>query len=96
MSVSIVVALVTHYTQINHAELVGGVTPYSLMTQAPYLPEAWSLDSAAGLGALNAEITRQAATIAYLNDFKLMTIVALAAIPLVFLFRLPRTAQVDH
>ena len=96
VSVSIVVALVTHYTQINHAELVGGVTPYSLMTQAPYLPEAWSLDSAAGLGALNAEVTRQAATIAYLNDFKLMTIVALAAIPLVFLFRLPRAAQVGH
>ncbi len=90
VSVSIVVSLVTHYTQINHAEIVGGITPYTLMTQSPYLPGAWSLDSAAGLSALNAEVTRQAATIAYLNDFKLMTIVALAAIPLTFLFRLPR------
>jgi MFS transporter, DHA2 family, multidrug resistance protein len=90
VSVSIVVALVTHYTQINHAEIVSGITPYTLMTQVPYLPEAWSLDSAAGRAALNAEVTRQAATMAYLNDFKLMTIVALAAIPLVFLFRLPR------
>ena len=88
VSISVVVSLVTRYTQINHAEIAAAVTPYTLMTRAPYLPEAWSLAEAGGRAALNAEITRQAATIAYLNDFKLMVIVALAAIPLVLLFRL--------
>ena len=37
--------------------------------------------------ALNGEVTRQATIIAYANDFKLMMIVALAAVPFVFLLR---------
>jgi DHA2 family multidrug resistance protein len=36
---------------------------------------------------LNGEITRQATIIAFNDDFKLMMIVALAAMPLVFLLR---------
>jgi DHA2 family multidrug resistance protein len=35
-------------------------------------------------------VTRQAATIAYLNDFALMMWIALAAVPLVLLLRAPR------
>ena len=46
------------------------------------------LDNAGGmLAMLDAEVTRQAATIAYLNDFKLMMWVVLAASPLVLLLR---------
>jgi len=36
---------------------------------------------------LNATVTEQAAMIAYNNDFKLMVVLCLAAIPLVFLLR---------
>lgn len=90
--VAAVVALLSRNTQINHAELVGHVTPYNPMMQSPYLPPQWDLDSLAGLAAFNAEITRQAAAIAYINDFKLLMIVTLAAIPLVLLFKLPRRA----
>ena len=39
---------------------------------------------------LNTEITRQANTIAFNNDFKLLMIIALINIPMVFLFKLPR------
>ena len=36
---------------------------------------------------LNQEITRQASTIAYIDDFKLMLILALCSMPLVLLIR---------
>jgi DHA2 family multidrug resistance protein len=39
------------------------------------------------LAGLNATVTEQAAMIAYNNDFKLMMLLSLAAIPLVFLLR---------
>ena len=40
-----------------------------------------------GRAALNAEATKQAAVVAYANDFKLMMIVALVALPLIFLLK---------
>ena len=86
VAIAMLVALVTRYTQINRAELGSRVSEFD----AGRLPDLWSPGAAAGLAALDAELTRQAAAIAYVNDFKLMTLVALAAMPLVLLFRLPR------
>ena len=40
-----------------------------------------------GLAALNGEVTRQAGGIAFLNDFWLMMVMTLAAIPLLALLR---------
>lgn len=40
-----------------------------------------------GKAALNAEVTKQAAVVAYANDFKLMMVVALVALPLIFLLK---------
>jgi DHA2 family multidrug resistance protein len=42
------------------------------------------------MAALNAEVTRQAAMVAYVDDFKLLMLIALASIPLLLLFREPR------
>ena len=44
-----------------------------------------------GLAAINAEVTRQAASLAYLQDFRLMMWITLAAIPLIVLPRAPAT-----
>ena len=85
-AITMLVAMVTRYTQVNRAELGAHVTLFD----AGGLPERWSASAAAGRMALDAEIVRQAAAIAYMNDFKAMTIAALAAAPLVLLFRLPR------
>lgn len=87
VAITMLVTLVTRYTQINRAELGAHVTALD----AGGLPELWAAGEAAGRAALNAEISRQAAAIAYVNDFKLMTIVALAAMPLVLLIRIPRS-----
>ena len=47
----------------------------------------YNLSTPQGLVALNAEVTRQAATLACLQDFRLMMWVALAALPLILLLR---------
>jgi MFS transporter, DHA2 family, multidrug resistance protein len=74
----------TRNTQIMHATLGENVTRYSpiLSAQLPGGPP--SLRTLAGL---NATVTEQAAMIAYNNNFKLMMLLSLAAIPLVFLLR---------
>jgi DHA2 family multidrug resistance protein len=43
-----------------------------------------------GRAALNAEVTKQASVVAYANDFKLMMVVALIALPLIFLLKRAR------
>ena len=42
-----------------------------------------------GLASINAEVTRQAQMVAYINVFHLMTLLCLAAMPLLFLLRAP-------
>ena len=82
IGISIMFMLVARYTQINHAEIGARLTPFGNTV----LP----VDDVAQLAALNAEITRQASAIAYLNDFWLMTWMTLATLPLLLLFRVPR------
>jgi MFS transporter, DHA2 family, multidrug resistance protein len=89
IGISVVMALLSQNTQINHADIAEHVSPFKLMMQDGFLPQHWSLDAAAGLAALNAEVTRQAATIAYLNDFQFMMWVTLAAVPLLIFLRHP-------
>ncbi|GAB2178515.1 DHA2 family efflux MFS transporter permease subunit [Dongia sp. agr-C8] len=89
IGISVVMALLSQSTQVNHADIAEHVSPYKPMMQDGVLPPAWSLDTAPGLAALNAEVTRQAATIAYLNDFQFMMWVTLAAVPLLIFLRRP-------
>jgi DHA2 family multidrug resistance protein len=70
-----------------HSRLVEGLRPDNPLMQAPYLTAPFSLTSPSGVAALNAEVTRQAAMVAYIDDFKLMMIIALASIPLLLLLR---------
>jgi len=88
IGVSVVISQLIRNTQINHAEIASHITPFNELI--PFLPEAWRLSDTAGLLALNDEITRQAYTIAFANDFKLLMIVALLNLPILFLFRLPK------
>jgi MFS transporter, DHA2 family, multidrug resistance protein len=87
IGISAVAALFTRNTQMMHARLAEQVTPYGNLLQQ-HGAAAWS--SAEGLAQLNALVTRQAAMIAYNNDFKLLMVLALCAIPAVFLMRTAR------
>ena len=70
-----------------HSRLVEGVRPDNPLLQAPYLAAPFSLSTPSGMAALNAEVTRQAAMVAYIDDFKLMMLIALASLPLLLLLR---------
>jgi DHA2 family multidrug resistance protein len=89
IGISVVTALLSESTQINHADIVQHVSPFKIMMQEGWLPQAWSLETARGLAMLNGEVTRQAATIAYLNDFQFMMWITLAAVPLLIFLRRP-------
>ncbi len=85
IGISVVNTLLTRNTQIMHATLGEHVSRYSSVLRAQ-MPDGRSpgLHTLAGL---NATVTEQAAMIAYNNDFKLMMMLSLAAVPLVFLLR---------
>jgi MFS transporter, DHA2 family, multidrug resistance protein len=87
VGISIVTALLTRNTQINHSQLAEHITPYMQALQSPGYPAMWSFHTTEGLAALNEELTRQAQMVAYLNDFKLLMWVTLAAAPLILLLR---------
>ena len=53
----------------------------------------WDLSTMEDLLAISAEIDRQAAMIAYVNDFHVITLLAFAALPLILLATRQRGAQ---
>ncbi len=88
IGISIVVALLAENTQTVHSRLIENLRPDNPL--AHHLAAPYSLSTASGIAALNAEATRQASMVAYLDDFKLMMIIVLIAAPLLLLLRKPR------
>jgi DHA2 family multidrug resistance protein len=88
LGIALMQALTAFNTQAMHVALAAHITPGSLALHA--LPSALPLASAKGAVALNAEITRQAMMVAYVDDFWLMIALGLVCIPLLLLLRKPR------
>ena len=90
IGISLVIFLLTRNIQLVHAELAGHVTPFNDALRQVGPSHFWNMATTVGKAALNAEVTKQAAVVAYANDFKLMMLVALLALPLVFLLKKAR------
>jgi MFS transporter, DHA2 family, multidrug resistance protein len=90
VGIAIVEALLAENTQVVHSRLVEHLRPDNPLAQAPYLMSPFSLTSPGGVAALNAEATRQAAMVAYVDDFKMMMIIVILSLPLLLLLRRPR------
>jgi DHA2 family multidrug resistance protein len=99
IGISVLVANLAEKTQIVHSHLVEGLRPDNPLAQAPYLAAPYSLSTPGGIAALNAEVTRQAAMVAYIDNFRLMMLIALATLPVLLLLRggrhRPLTAAAD-
>ncbi len=89
VGISAVTSLLTQNTQANHADIVQHVTAVNRVFENPAIAQFWNPATDVGRAALDAMITRQAEIIAYIDDFKLMMIVTLAAIPLLIVFKKP-------
>ena len=89
IGISILEAQLADITQTVHSRLVEQLRPDNPLAHAPYLAMPFSLTSPSGIAALNAEVTRQAAMVAYIDDFLLMTVIVLACLPLLLLVQVP-------
>ena len=90
IGISVVITYLAQRTQANHAALADYINPFSFALRQATEAGAYNVTSPEGLAVINGEITRQAATLAYLQDFRLMMFITLAAIPLIVLLRAPR------
>ena len=83
--------------QVNHATIASHVTAFNRAFGNGIVLHALSPWTAAGRAALDQVVQMQASIISYIDDFKLMMILSLAAVPLVLLLRsAPASADSDH
>jgi DHA2 family multidrug resistance protein len=92
VGISLVMTVLGHEIQASHAALSENITPFRDAFQGPGVPTLWNLSTELGRIALDAEVTRQAVTIAYINDFRFMMYLSVLAVPLLLLLRSPRRA----
>jgi DHA2 family multidrug resistance protein len=90
IGISVTGALLQSNTQVNHAIVAGAVSPFNHAFQTGAILRFWNPWSIQGAAMLNDEITRQAQIIAYVDDFKLMLVLAIVTLPLVLLTRSSR------
>lgn len=88
LGIAMMQALTVFNTQAMHAALAAHLTPGSRALHG--LPPVLSMHSATGPMVLNAEITRQAMMVAYIDDFWLMVVLGLVGVPLLLLVRTGR------
>jgi DHA2 family multidrug resistance protein len=93
IGISMVTVLLARNVQIVHSGLAEHVTPNSIPPIDPAITQGASQLTQGVLMAVDAEVNRQALMIAYINDFHLMMIISLLAIPLVLLLRKGRAPQ---
>jgi DHA2 family multidrug resistance protein len=97
VGISVVSYLLTRNGQINHATIASSVTATNHAFNNSVVMHAMSPWTAGGRAALDQVIQMQAAIISYIDDFKLMMILSLMAIPLVLLLRGAETSGgTDH
>jgi DHA2 family multidrug resistance protein len=97
IGISVVSYLLIRNQQINHATISSHVTAVNRNFDNSIVLHAWSPWTAGGRAALDQVVQMQASIISYIDDFKLMMILSLAAIPLILLLRrAPATTNSDH
>lgn len=90
IGVSVMAVMLTRNIQINHTELSANINPFN--------PNLWATSpaaaggNAAALSQVDGMVNIQAQMISYVDDFKLLMMMTLAAIPFVFLLRKPKIA----
>jgi DHA2 family multidrug resistance protein len=97
VGISVVNALLTRNTQVNHATIATHVTAVNRGFDDPSIAHFWDPLTAAGRAALDSVITVQAQIIAYIDDYKLLMIATLAVFPLLLVFqRAGKPADTSH
>jgi DHA2 family multidrug resistance protein len=92
IGISMVIANLTSKTTYMHERLGEAVTPFNDALQFPDVASILNTQTDTGRAMLDAIVTQQAAVIAYANDFKLLMVLCICAMPLILLVgKAPRT-----
>lgn len=87
IGISVMMTLLSRNTQTSHADLAGHITPAITGMLDLSSLERFQQYGEAGLGMLDLMVTRQAAMVAYIDDYWLMMWLSLAAVPMVLIMR---------
>ena len=87
IGISVVSTQLVRMTQVAHADIAGRITEQTIPTVDPTMLQTIAPQGATAIAVINAEVTRQALFIAYLDDFKLMMMVTIAVLPLLLLMK---------
>ena len=93
IGISGVIAELTNTATVMHARLVENVTPFNNALQMPDVASTLNLATDTGKALLDQIVTQQATIIAYANDFKLLMLLAIVAMPMVLLMGSSRSVQ---
>lgn len=89
VGISIVTAVLGHNAQTSHEDIASHVTASSMSSVDPSTVDRFGAMGDAAMAMVNAEVTRQALMIAYLDDFKLIMYILLCALPVILVMRPP-------
>jgi DHA2 family multidrug resistance protein len=93
VGISIVSVQLARMTQVAHADMAAKINESMIPTLDPNVLATFGNQATSIAAYINAEITRQALFIAYLDDFKLMMWVTFLVLPLLLLMRNSRKAD---
>ncbi len=96
IGISMVFTYLARRIQVNHAAFADYINPFNLGLRQGVDSGVYDITSAQGLALIDSQVNFQAATLAYLQDFRLMMWITLAAIPLILLLRRPPTFSGDE
>ena len=90
VGISVVTTLLGSNTQTSHEDMVANITNSSISLIDPSTADRFGVVGDTAMAMVNAEINRQAAMVAYIDNFWAMMCITFAAAPLVLLLRPPK------
>jgi MFS transporter, DHA2 family, multidrug resistance protein len=89
LGISIVMGELASNAQHEHALLTEHITVFNPLLHNTAVSRIWDIHTPQGLALLESEVSRQALQLAYIDDFQMIMIMALVAIPAALLLRSP-------
>jgi len=86
IGIAVATLMLARNIQVSHADLAAHVTPYNFSVDPTLLSAAGTAGQSIA-AMIDAEVNRQAAMIAYLDDFYLMMLASLATLPMLLIVR---------
>jgi DHA2 family multidrug resistance protein len=93
IGISVMIAELTNTTTVMHARLVENVTPFNDALRMPNITPTLNMATDTGRAVLDLLVTQQAAIIAYANDYKMLLVLSVIAMPLVVFVGSSRVVQ---